>query len=280
MKLSVLGPEGTFADAAAKAYLKTQPYTNVIFDYHPTFDQVYQAVTGENIGLLPLENQLDGYVSATLQRLQIADVTEIGEMTIPVNFGLVANADSLTHIKRLYVQFKTEGQCQKLLSRMPGIQIITTSSNMISLEKFLSGEKGDAAIIPQSQMADQSAPFMLENVADQDDNSTRFIIFKAKPAKLDDLSRLTLTTNHFKAPLFIRPSSNDKPGTLYDILGYFAKADLNLITLMSLPTKTQLGEYSFYIEVSGTRDQQEVIFATLRDMASKYNVHLLGFYAD
>lgn len=280
MKFSVLGPEGTFADAAAKAYLKTQPYTDVQFDYHPTFDQVYQSVSGDNIGLLPLENQLDGYVSATLQRLQVADVTEIGEITVPVNFGLVANAHQLSDIKRIYVQFKTEGQCQKLLQKLPTAQIITTSSNMVSARKFQDGLAGDAAIIPQSQMANQSAKLKLDNVADQDDNNTRFVIFKNQPANLEQLANLQLTTNQFKAPFFVTPAMNDKPGTLYEILGHFARVNLNLITLMSLPTKSQLGEYSFYIEISGTRDQQEVIFTTLREMTAMYNIHLLGFYAD
>ncbi|GEO54511.1 prephenate dehydratase, partial [Lactiplantibacillus plantarum] len=120
---------------------------------------------------------------------------------------------------------------------------------------------------------------MKNHVADQDDNNTRFIIFKNQPANLNELSKQPLDTNHFKAPLFVTPSFNDQPGTLYKILGYFAKAKLNLITLMSLPTKTELGVYSFYIEVSGTRDQQEEIFATLKELASTYHVHLLGFYA-
>lgn len=279
MKFSVLGPAGTFADAAAKAYLATQPDSHVTFDYHPTFDQVYQAVSGDNIGLLPLENQLDGYVSATLQRLQTADVTEIGEITIPVDFGLVANVDQLSKINRIYVQFKTEGQCQKLLSKLPSVQIITTSSNMVSLEKFRSGESGDAAIIPQSQLAEVSSALKLNNVADQLDNSTRFIIFKANPATAATLSKVALSTNQFKAPLFITPATNDRPGTLYEILGYFAKVGLNLVTLMSMPTKAKLGVYSFYIEVSGNRDQQEEIFATLKELASNYQVHLLGYYA-
>lgn len=243
---------------------------------HP---QDYQAVSGDNLGLLPLENQLDGYVSATLQRLQTADVTEIGEVAIPVNFGLVANVANLNQIKRIYVQFKTEGQCQNLLSQLPSVQIMTTSSNMISLEKFQTGEIGDAAIIPQSEMSGLQFPLMKNHVADQDDNNTRFIIFKNQPANLNELSKQPLDTNHFKAPRFVTPSFNDQPGTLYKILGYFAKAKLNLITLMSLPTKTELGVYSFYIEVSGTRDQQEEIFATLKELASTYHVHLLGFYA-
>lgn len=279
MKFSVLGPAGTFADVAAKAYLKTLPFNNVFFDYHPTFDQVYQAVSGDNIGLLPLENQLDGYVSATLQRLQTADVTEIGEVTIPVNFGLVANVSDSQQIKQLYVQFKTEGQCQELLSTIPNVQLITTSSNMISLAKFQAGQPGDVAIIPQSQMSDLSAPLMIDNVADQSDNRTRFIVFQSKPANLATLAQKSLATDRFKAPLFVTPAFNDRPGTLYDILGYFAASQLNLVALMSLPTKTQLGVYSFYLEVSGTREQQAELFLALEKMATNYQVHPLGYYA-
>ena len=279
MKFSVLGPAGTFADVAAKAYLKTLPFNNVFFDYHPTFDQVYQAVSGDNIGLLPLENQLDGYVSATLQRLQTADVTEIGEVTIPVNFGLVANVSDSQQIKQLYVQFKTEGQCQELLSTIPNVQLITTSSNMISLAKFQAGQPGDVAIISQSQMSDLSAPLMIDNVADQSDNRTRFIAFQSKPANLATLAQKSLATDRFKAPLFVTPAFNDRPGTLYDILGYFAASQLNLVALMSLPTKTQLGVYSFYLEVSGTREQQAELFLALEKMATNYQVHPLGYYA-
>lgn len=106
------------------------------------------------------------------------------------------------------------------------------------------------------------------------------MIFKNQPANLEQLANLQLTTNQFKAPFFVTPAMNDKPRTLYEILGHFARVNLNLITLMSLPTKSQLGEYSFYIEISGTRDQQEVIFTTLREMTAMYNIHLLGFYAD
>ena len=48
---------------------------------------------------------------------------------------------------------------------------------------------------------------------------------------------------------------------------------------MSLPTKTQLGVYSFYLEVSGNRDQQADLFKTLEKLATNYRVHPLGYYA-
>lgn len=279
MKFSVLGPAGTFADAAAKAYLKQHPIPDIEIDYHATFDQVYQAVTPDGIGLLPLENQLDGFVLATLQRLQVADVTEIGEVTVPVNFGLAGKVDRLADIKRIFVQFKTEGQCQKLLNQLPDAQIITTSSNMVSVEKLQAGEPGDAAIIPQSQMAIQNFPFKLDDVADQNNNATRFIIFKKQPAALTlSAQPVEDDTVTFKYPLFITPPT-EEAGVLHQILSYLADTHLNLVTIMSLPTRQKIGIYSFYIEISGTFAQREILFNTLNRMNDAYTIHPLGFYA-
>ncbi|MTV81795.1 prephenate dehydratase domain-containing protein [Secundilactobacillus folii] len=279
MKFSVLGPAGTFADAAAHAYLLAHPINNVEIDYHATFDQVYQAVEPDGIGLLPLENQLDGFVLATLQRLQVADVTEIGEVTVPVNFGLAGRVNRLADIKRIFVQFKTEGQCQKLLSQLPDAQIITTSSNMISVSKLRHGVDGDAAIIPQSQLAVQAFPFKLDNVADQDNNATRFIVFKKQPATLTMPARpVEDATAMFKFPLFVTPPT-EEPGVLHQILTYPTDAHLNLVTIMSLPTRQKIGIYSFYIEISGTFAQRQVLFETLNQMAQVYTLHPLGFYA-
>lgn len=278
MKLSVLGPAGTFTDAAAQVFIARHPELNIEPDYHPTFDLVYNSVVPDGLGLLPLENQLDGFVQATLQRLQVADVTEIGEVTVPVNFGLAAKVDDLAKINRIYVQFKTEGQCQNLLANLPQAEIITTSSNMTSLEKLQAGQNGDAAIIPQSQMTALDFPLMQDNVADQDDNATRFIVFKKQPASLVAPEATEAPDTAFKFPMFITPPT-EQPGVLREILNHLADAGLNLVTIMSLPTRQKIGIYSFYIEVSGTFDQKETLFDTLGKMAKAYTVHPLGFYA-
>ena len=279
MKFSVLGPAGTFADAAAKKYLSLHPIKNVEIDYHATFDQVYQAVTPDGIGLLPLENQLDGFVLATLQRLQVADIDEIGEVTVPVNFGLAGKVSNLAEIKRIYVQFKTEGQCQKLLSQLPNAQIITTSSNMVSVAKLRAGEPGDAAIMPQSQLAVQDFAFKLGNVADQTDNNTRFIVFKKQPAVLKlPAQPAAEQPAKFKYAVFVTPPT-EEVGVLYQILSYFAKMHLNLVTIMSMPTRRKIGIYSFYIEISGTFDQEAVLVETVKKMTAVYTIHSLGLYA-
>ncbi len=279
MKFSVLGPEGTFTDAAAKLYLQNHQKLNAVIDYQSSFNRVYEALKEEEIGLLPIENQLDGYVMPTLQRLMSSPVNIIDEITIPVNFGLVANVSDIKSIKRIFVQFKTEGQCQKLLNKISSAEIINTSSNIISLQKFQNGTAGDAAIIPQMEMAKLHYPVMENNVADQANNYTRFIIFKVKSASNKQLETKELGTFRFKSSLFVTPSVNDQPGTLYNILGFFAKAQLNLVTLMSLPTKDTLGVYSFYIELSGTTSQKEVLFKTITQLENQYHVKLLGYYS-
>ena len=98
-KIAVLGPEGTFSDCAVKKYLD-------VYDldmgpvYYPTIDETFHSV-GKNCryGMIPIENTLDGYVQRTLDLMLEMDVQVIDEIIIPVQFSLVANAVSYTHLK-------------------------------------------------------------------------------------------------------------------------------------------------------------------------------------
>lgn len=149
---------------------------------------------------------------------------------------------------------------------------------MTSLEKLQAGDTGDAAIVPQSQMAALDFPLLQDNVADQDDNATRFIIFKKEPASLTAPDGTEAPTTAFKFPMFVTPPT-EQPGVLREILTHLADAGLNLVTIMSLPTRQKIGIYSFYIEVSGTFAQKALLFETIGQMAAAYTVHPLGFYA-
>ncbi|WP_252903800.1 prephenate dehydratase [Secundilactobacillus oryzae] len=249
MKLSVLGPKGTFTDMAAQAYVREANNLDLEIQYYQSFDEVSDSVEGDNLGLLPLENQLDGFVLATLEKLKVAPISILAELEVAVNFGLIGHAEKLTDIKRLFVQFKTEGQCTKLIKSLPNVEIITTSSNIISLNQAIAGQPGDAAIVSEAEVDNVSLPLKLHNVADREDNHTRFIVFKRQSAETVHMAE------KFKASLYVTPP-DDGPGTLYNILGYFVAHHLNLVALISEPTKEQIGRYSFYIEVSGMPEQQ------------------------
>ena len=231
MELSVLGPAGTFTDLAAKTYINKQIGQEITIDYFNSFDAVFNSVTDDNLGLLPLENQLDGFVLATLEKLKQHPISILDEIEVAVNFGMVAQAAKKSDIKRLFVQFKTEGQCTRLINRFKDVEIVTTSSNIQSLNKAVNGNFGDAAIVPETEVNQSGLSYKVHNVGDQKDNHTRFIVFnRLKPQAIQ-------LTTQFKASLYITPP-DDGPGTLYNILGYFVKYDSILFhSFLSLQKK-------------------------------------------
>ena len=111
----------------------------------------------------------------------------VSTATVPVHFALVANCQRWDHVKRVYVQFKTKGQCLNILHQMPQAELSITESNMLSFNKLKTAEFGDAAILPQFHLSDlpQTADFLIrEQVADSLENETRVIVVQAVAARV------------------------------------------------------------------------------------------------
>lgn len=89
-------------------------------EYYPTIDEVFNAVCNDDgtgvcdIGIVPIENTLDGYVQRTLDLLLEKQVGILDEHMVPVQFALVANSHSVEDISTLYVQFKANLPVQKI----------------------------------------------------------------------------------------------------------------------------------------------------------------------
>ncbi|WP_125980171.1 prephenate dehydratase [Loigolactobacillus iwatensis] len=274
IRLAVLGPAGTFSDVAARQYLKKHQL-NYSLNYYNTIEQVAVAASEtDQLALLPLENTLDGYVQNTLAILATGQLRINGAVMVPVRFSLAANVLELNKIKRLYVQFKTKGQCTKIIQQLPQAELLTTESNMLSFAKLENSVAGDAAIIPQFHLPELNPKkyLLVSDVTDQSDNFTRFIVV----GKKIEMAAIG-ATNRFRYTCYVTPKS-DYAGLLYDILGHFAKAQLNLISLISRPTKKKMGQYSFYIEVSGVGEQLPKLHQVLQQLGKHYTVLDLGVY--
>ncbi|MFC6171804.1 prephenate dehydratase [Loigolactobacillus jiayinensis] len=274
--LAVLGPAGTFSDDAAQQYLR-QHQLDWQLTYYNSIDQVAASIqTGTEYALLPLENTLDGYVQNTLAILSYADLQVVGETLVPVRFSLAAKATSLAEIKRVYVQFKTKGQCEHILAQLPQAERLTTESNMLSFNKLKQATVGDAAIIPQARLAQLPATFLkLADVTDTDENYTRFIVVKKQTAPLVQVQPWT---QDFRALCYVTPQT-DHAGLLSMILQEFAQRQLNLIAIMSRPTRRELGQYRFFIEIGGRAGQSATLAAAFSQLAQQHQVKYLGSFA-
>lgn len=272
-KLAILGPKGTFSDCAAEEFLK-EYNLKMKKIYFSSIDDAFHSVGREcEYGIIPIENTLDGFVQRTLDLLLEMDVTILTEIKIPIKFSLMANVNEISELKKLYVQFKSSGQCRKFTDSLHNVSLITTESNMESYYKLKAGIEGDGAIVP-AHINDPEISYIDKNVTDADENYTRFIIIKA--AKQFEWKNLSDELN-VKIPLYVLPES-DKPGMLFNILKGFSDNEINLVSIMSRPTKKEMGTYNFYIEIDSSSTKFENIKAIVNELNKKYKIKVLGDY--
>lgn len=294
IKVALLGPKGTFTDLA---YIK---YNNIILKqssvledaktkYLKSIDEVVREVKESScLGIIPVENTLDGYVQRTLDLLLEEEMFAIDEVIVPVNFSLIANCKDINEIRNIYVQFKANGQCRKLINSLHNANIITTNSNMESFYSLSSENYTDAAIVPSHIKA--SDKLTIENIADSSNNYTRFFVITTKEnvnknnQLINDLINSSLGEkqyNKVKVNVCIIPE-NDRPGLLFDILSSIYENHINMVSIMSRPTKNDLGTYNFFIEMEVLREEEDVVFKTI-DLIKAHNkydvdIKILGKY--
>ena len=278
MRIAVLGPEGTFSDKAYIEYARTSDAElNPV--YCSTIDDVFNTVCDVEkeceLGIVPIENTLDGYVQRTLDLLLEKDVCVIDENRVEVQFSMIANAARTEDISRLYVQFKANGQCRQFINSLGGVKLVTTESNMESYYS-IGKEQGFAAIVPMHIAENESGERMIvHHVTDAKNNHTRFVIFKRGNKELSSIK--SNTTGRIRIPVYVMPKG-DRPGILYEILKSFNDARINLISIMSRPTRQELGNYNFYMEIEGEGDRLLDIADTLAGIGKLNTVKVIGVY--
>ena len=75
-------------------------------------------------------------------------------------------------------------------------------------------------------------------------NQTRFIVLSKKETIYD-------LKENYKTSIIIMNSIDNKPGMLSEVLNEFSIRNINLLSIMSRPTKASLGKYFFFIDIEG-----------------------------
>ena len=273
-KIATLGPAGTFSELAVKKYIKDK---NIDVDivFYSSITKAFKAIGKEcELGVIPIENTLDGYVQPTLDLLSKTDFKIIDEIIIPIQFSFVGNSKNISDIERLYVQFKTQGQCCDFLEQFnSNIKIITTESNGESFDRAKNGTAHEAAIVPQHTLNGEIRfPCEIENVTDSKENETRFIVVSEKATNYS-----CYKGKKFKTSLII-VQTEDKPGFLADILNEFSSRNINLMFILSHPNKKMLGQYCFFIDAEGNYLENKDVKEAINSIARNNKIKILGTY--
>ena len=267
-----LGPAGTFTEQAIYsqpdlARMNHRPINSII--------DVLQAVAsgGVDLGLVAIENMIEGSVTATLDALAFdTDLFIQREVIIDVNLNLLARAGAtLESVERVRSYPVAHAQCRNYLAEHLPNAVFEAANSTAEAARSLaeSADLTAAAVAPLRSAEVYGLEVLAGDIADHAENQTRFVLVGADV--------IAAPTGHDKTSMVIYQRS-DVPGSLIGILQEFAARAINLTSLQSRPTKASLGQYCFLIDCEG-HIADEVVADALRNLNMKTTrVKFLGSY--
>jgi prephenate dehydratase len=243
MKVGFLGPSGTFTEEAAFLIQGSR----VAFD---TISEVFDAVESKkvNVGVIPIENSIEGSLGLTLDLLVHQYSLKIKrEIILPISHNLLLNPDDdLKDIEVVYSHYQPLSQCRIFLEKL-GKATQVTPSTAAAAEMIL-GHKNAAAIGTQRAAEIYGLKIAAENIQDHKNNMTRFVVVGNEDHPPTGMDKTSVVFYLYQ----------DRPGGLYEILGMFAKAKVNLTKIESRPSKEKLGNYIFFVDLEGHREDRKI----------------------
>ena len=265
LKIGVLGPEGTFTQAAALKHFGHSVTTLPL----GSISDVFQEVEAGNChyGVVPVENSTEGVISHTLDMFFSSPLKICGEVTLRIHHNLLSTEQQLSGIEVLYSHQQSLAQCRGWLDRhLPRVERVAVGSNAeaaaIAREKPHS-----AAIASQTAGEIYGLDVLASNIEDEPGNTTRFLIIgnqKVPPSGEDKTSLLISTKN--------------EAGGLHRLLEPLAEHGVSMTRIESRPSRRGVWDYVFFIDVIGHQQEPHVAQAldALKQRAGMYKV--LGSY--
>ncbi|QUX29116.1 prephenate dehydratase [Nocardiopsis akebiae] len=273
-RYAYLGPEGTFTEAALRNLRPDAPDEARVpcEGVAAVFDAVRSgAVDG---GVVPLENSVEGGVTATIAELvNGAPLLVTGETAVPVEFSLfVRGGTALEDVKRVATHPHALAQCRGWLSRnLPDADTHTVSSTAAAARAVSEpGAPYDAAICAVIAGERYGLHALASGIGDRSDAATRFI-YLSRPGVLPAPTGADLTS-------LVAFIADDHPGALIEVLNQFAVRGVNLTRLESRPTGDRLGSYCFCIDAEGHVAEARVGEALMGIRRVCRDVRFLGSY--
>ena len=261
ISIAHLGPPGTYAEAAALAYVgaleKEMSSESVLCPYPSIAQTLHSVAQGQaHLAVVPVENSIEGSVAITLDMLWQLDKLQIQQsLVLPIRHALLSRASTIEAIQTVYSHPQALAQCQRWLEKfLPLVQLVPTNSTTEALQDL---DKDYTAGAITSQRAAQlyKLPILASSINDYPDNCTRFWVLGKQPSPGGSHTSLA-----FSLPANV-------PGVLVKPLQVFASRGINMSRIESRPTKRSLGEYLFFIDLEADASQSSVQ-AALSELAS------------
>jgi prephenate dehydratase/chorismate mutase len=258
------GEHGAYGEVAARRLVPSGAYIPCM-----EFADVFRGVEEGHLdlGVVPVENSLEGAVTQVNDLLTSTALNVIGEVNVPVRHCLLApKGTDYREIRVVYSHPQALAQCRGFLLRnhLEPHPFYDTAG----AAKMLARQNPKAAAAIASRLCGElyDLEIIKDGIEDGASNSTRFLLLSREPCREPgDKTSIIFAVAH-------------EAGRLYDALRLFAEAGINLTRIASMPLRSDPGNYSFFLDFEGSR-HDEGIARVLSELESRIiGMKMLGSY--
>ena len=256
--VSYLGPEGTYTQEACQVFFDREgsylPYTTVS-------DAVQALVDGQtDYAVIPQENTIGGAVIDYVDTLIAqTEVSVVGEVELPITQNLLAlPGTELEQIQTVYSHKQGIAQGKDWLAEhLPNAEVVEVSSTAEGAKMVSEGNDPSCAAIASAACADvYRLEILAPGIQNNDNNKTRFYVLCLDEPETAPADRLAFIAFG---------DAEDLPALMADM----ETQGMILITIHDRPLKTELGEYYYLIECTGSYKNYQAITGA-SDFAFRY----------
>ncbi len=250
-RVAYLGPKGTYAEKAAKALAALEKFDSPEFLPCKGLRSVVDNLANNlcEAAVVPIENSVEGGVTSTLDSLwRHKNLFIHRALVLPIKHALMS-CGSISTISEVLSHPQAIAQCSQWLhDNLPNAVHLPTNSTAEAI-RMVKGSAFRAAIGSKDAVEDLNV--LAYPINDIEGNCTRFVLLSQDNIKVDGN----------KASLAFSLKSNS-PGALLKALNCIANLGLNMSRIESRPSKRELGEYVFFIDLdlnfSNNKDLKKV----------------------
>jgi prephenate dehydratase/chorismate mutase len=258
------GEHGAYGDVASRLLAPAGAYIPCL-EFIDVFRGVEEGYL--DLGVVPVENSLEGAVTQVNDLLTTTSLNVIGEVKVDVNHCLLATeATDYREIRVVYSHPQALAQCRDFLMRNnlePRPYYDTAGA-----AKMLARENPKAAAAIASSLCAElyNLDIIKEGIEDGPSNSTRFLLLSREPyAGQGSKTSIIFAVAH-------------EAGQLYEVLKLFADAEINLTRISSMPLRSDPSNYSFFLDFEGSEKDAKVMEVTGEVEKMSISLKNLGSY--
>ncbi len=266
-----LGPEGTFTEAALRTLPEAATRELIPMVSVPaTLDAVRSGEAAA--ALVPIENSVEGGVTATLDELATGGPLMIyREVLLPIAFALLVRPGvKLSDIKTVTGHPVAQPQVRKWLAKHLPHAVWESAASNADGARLVQEGRYDAAFAGEFAAATYGLEPLVSDIHDAQNAQTRFVLV-GRPA------RPAARTGADKTSVVIW-LGDDHPGALLELLQEYAARGVNMMRIESRPTGEGIGRYCFSVDCEGHITDRRVAEALMGLKRICPKVRFLGSY--